>query len=184
MHSIASSSPPRSPQADQDAPLDLSKTNTSSTGSLTTEKGVKRSASIAVSSPSILLHTDQEASSRDTNSPEPGPSGVRQLTTACQGEKPYKCEVEGCGKSFMRKGNLTVHQRIHSGEKPHQCHTCGKTFATSSNLKKHILIHTGEKPYKCEVEGCDKTFTQSSHLNNHMRVHSKAEEGAPSTPQQ
>jgi uncharacterized Zn-finger protein len=29
------------------------------------------------------------------------------------GEKPYKCDFAGCGKSFSESGNLNIHKRIH-----------------------------------------------------------------------
>ena len=57
------------------------------------------------------------------------------------GDRPYSCEVEGCGY----------------------------TAATRSDLTRHARTHTGERPYSCEVEGCGYTAAQRSDLTKHSR---------------
>lgn len=56
------------------------------------------------------------------------------------GEKPFKCEFEGCDRRF----------------------------ANSSDRKKHMHVHTSDKPYICKV--CDKSYTHPSSLRKHMKV--------------
>lgn len=58
------------------------------------------------------------------------------------GEKPFKCEHEGCDRRF----------------------------ANSSDRKKHSHVHTSDKPYNCRVNGCDKSYTHPSSLRKHMKV--------------
>uniref|UniRef100_A0A182IQC6 C2H2-type domain-containing protein n=2 Tax=Anopheles atroparvus TaxID=41427 RepID=A0A182IQC6_ANOAO len=83
------------------------------------------------------------------------------------GEKPFKCTV--CGKGFIQSNNLATHMKTHTGEKPYACTICGKNFSQSNNLKTHIRTHTGEKPYACTI--CGKRFNQKNNLTTHMRTH-------------
>uniref|UniRef100_A0ABM5FGN0 Uncharacterized protein isoform X1 n=1 Tax=Pogona vitticeps TaxID=103695 RepID=A0ABM5FGN0_9SAUR len=85
------------------------------------------------------------------------------------GEKLYKCYQ--CGKSFSQRRNLNTHQRIHTGAKPYKCYQCGKCFSLEKYLKAHQGIHTGAetKPYKCSQ--CRKSFYQEKALLVHQRIH-------------
>ena len=83
------------------------------------------------------------------------------------GEKPFPCD--SCEKTFRSNGELTLHKRIHTGEKPYTCNICKKSFAHQSNLTLHRRIHTGEKPFKCYT--CEKSFSQQSQLTRHKRIH-------------
>ena len=59
-----------------------------------------------------------------------------------------------------------------SGEKPFKCEFegCDRRFANSSDRKKHSHVHTSDKPYNCKVRGCDKSYTHPSSLRKHMKV--------------
>ncbi|XP_040193313.1 zinc finger protein 22-like [Rana temporaria] len=83
------------------------------------------------------------------------------------GERPHVCKV--CNKSFISSAYLVMHQRIHTGERPYVCTECGKSFINSSNLIIHRRVHTGERPYVCTE--CSKSFRHSSDLVRHQKVH-------------
>ncbi|XP_035233348.1 zinc finger protein 845-like [Stegodyphus dumicola] len=46
-----------------------------------------------------------------------------------------------CPYTSRYKGNLLMHIRIHTGERPFSCKVCGKTFRNQSHVKRHMLTH-------------------------------------------
>ncbi|KAN0097556.1 hypothetical protein V8E55_002002 [Tylopilus felleus] len=74
-----------------------------------------------------------------------------------------------CPKSFARKGDLTRHQLIHAGIKPHRCTICDKRFRQSSGLRTHENVHSKAKPYKCGIGSCKKAFGDPSSCSRHRK---------------
>lgn len=70
------------------------------------------------------------------------------------GERPFRCPIPGCGRSFTTSNIRKVHVRTHTGERPYVCpeEGCDRAFASATNYKNHLRIHSGEKPYVCTVQ--------------------------------
>ncbi|KAA8644101.1 C2H2-type zinc finger protein [Aspergillus tanneri] len=60
-------------------------------------------------------------------------------------QKKHKCKI--CDKRFTRPSSLQTHMYSHTGEKPFACDVegCGRHFSVVSNLRRHKKVHKGEK---------------------------------------
>ncbi|KAB7506727.1 Zinc finger and SCAN domain-containing protein 5B [Armadillidium nasatum] len=74
----------------------------------------------------------------------------------------FSCEY--CSKVFKRKETLSVHRRIHTGEKPFICCECDYASETKGNLKAHIT-----RRHRAQT----LSFNNSSSLQHNIIKHSK-----------
>ena len=63
------------------------------------------------------------------------------------------CMAQNCGRSFMRKADLTIHVQTHDND-TWQCAECEWTTTGKKYLQAHLIGHEGDLHYKCDK--CDK----------------------------
>ncbi|XP_067148218.1 zinc finger protein 777-like isoform X2 [Apteryx mantelli] len=73
---------------------------------------------------------------------DPVESSCMGRTAACQRnstrEKFYTCPV--CGKNFLLRINLIIHQRSHASWVPYICTHCGRSFRSKKKIRRHLHI--------------------------------------------
>ncbi|KAL1311731.1 hypothetical protein AAFC00_001826 [Neodothiora populina] len=67
-------------------------------------------------------------------------------------QKKHKCKI--CDKRFTRPSSLQTHMYSHTGEKPFACDVegCGRHFSVVSNLRRHRKVHKGETDSQASPE--------------------------------
>ncbi|XP_060605055.1 transcription factor che-1-like isoform X43 [Ruditapes philippinarum] len=71
---------------------------------------------------------------------DPNSGAMGSAADMQQGYNPgFSCEL--CGKEFRNRGNLNVHMRLHTGNKPFECMVCQKRFNSRWHLKTHFVRH-------------------------------------------
>ena len=83
--------------------------------------------------------------------------------------KPYICDMQSCGKKFVKIHKLRQHMETHIAPKSYVCNQCDKTFTEHEYLKRHLLRHSGRKDHACNI--CQARFTFKSGLRSHITTH-------------
>ena len=66
---------------------------------------------------------------------------------------PHFCMAQNCGRSFMRKLDLSIHVQTHDKD-TWQCAECDWTTTCKKYLQAHLIRHEEDLRYKCDQ--CDK----------------------------
>lgn len=92
----------------------------------------------------------------------------RSLSGKISGRSVSRCSTQGSSMPWPYFPHFAF--LPFAGEKPFKCEFegCDRRFANSSDRKKHMHVHTSDKPYICKV--CDKSYTHPSSLRKHMKV--------------
>lgn len=85
------------------------------------------------------------------------------------GPPSYTCEV--CQKVVLTRGNLQIHMRTHTGERPFKCDLCEKAYHAKRYLQWHIqTAHNKEDIVMSQCEKCGKVLKNIHSLKLHMKV--------------
>lgn len=103
-----------------------------------------------------------------------------------ENNKPFKCPVEDCGKSFVQSYALKLHLDVHNRVK-FGCDRCGAQYSVKTTLKTHMQKcmngtvnsrparnrsitskNANRERYKCFIEGCVREFSSRKYLGVHL----------------
>ena len=80
------------------------------------------------------------------------------------------CMAQNCGRSFMRKSDLSIHIQTHDKD-TWQCAECDWTTTCKKYLQAHLIGHEEDLHYKCDQ--CDKKCKFREQLRRHKKKEHK-----------
>ncbi|KAF9994824.1 hypothetical protein BGZ80_007028 [Entomortierella chlamydospora] len=101
-------------------------------------------------------------------SPESGATPCAGSSSGSSAMGVYKCEYEGCTKTFSRPYNLSSHIKTHTNQRPFRCGHCDRQFARLHDKNRHERLHRGVRPFACDR--CQHHFARTDALNRHLKV--------------
>ncbi|KAK1579299.1 uncharacterized protein LY79DRAFT_592937 [Colletotrichum navitas] len=66
----------------------------------------------------------------------------------------YTCDLEGCGRSYLRKEHLTRHKKEHTAAPSFPCPSCGTKFTRGDTLRRHMVLHGPSAPPTRVAQAC------------------------------
>ncbi|XP_055544181.1 zinc finger protein 41-like [Wyeomyia smithii] len=84
------------------------------------------------------------------------------------GVRPYKCNYDGCGRSYFSQNDLRTHSKRHQITY-HVCEICGRNIKGVEWFRRHVKTHTEGPQFTCEV--CGSKFRRKAQLQTHMVTH-------------
>ncbi|EFQ25971.1 uncharacterized protein GLRG_01115 [Colletotrichum graminicola M1.001] len=66
----------------------------------------------------------------------------------------YTCDLEGCGRSYLRKEHLTRHKKEHTSTPSFSCPSCGANFTRGDTLRRHMVLHGPSAPPARVAQAC------------------------------
>ena len=102
--------------------------------------------------------------------------GAHSSSSGESGERKFRCDVEGCHKTFKRSGHLKRHRLVHlppNQRERYRCwkQTCNKHYSTKYDLAAHMRqAHGGVELLRCTVRNCARRFVRQESLDKHLKT--------------